>query len=131
MKKQIINYIVLIALAIAANYPIYKNLQDSVKVTQATISNVNSIVSEFNSELDSLESSILGIYVRADITKAELMAEIDSTLNKIDKIKFETQIINQKLNKMIDDKVEKVINKKEEELKTILKKQPIPGLPGF
>ena len=131
MTKNIINYLVMIVLAIAANYPIYNDLQDSVKVAKATISNVNSIVSEFNNQLDSLENDILGIYIRADITKAEIMADIDSTLNKIEQIKFETQVINQKLNKMIDDKVEKVINKKEEELKTILKKQPIPGLPGF
>ena len=131
MKKQIINNIVIITIAVVANYPIYKDLQESVKVAQATISNVNSIVSEFNNQLDSLENDILGIYIRADITKAEIMADIDSTLNKIEQIKFETQVINQKLNKMIDDKVEKVIDKKEEELKTILKKQPIPGLPGF
>ena len=131
MKKQIINYIVLIALAIGANYPVYMSLKESVKVAQATISNVSSIVSEFNSELDSLQNDILGLYIRADITKAELMADIDSTLNKIDKIKFETQIINQRLNRMVDDKVEKVIDKKEEELKNILNKQPIPGLPGF
>ena len=131
MKKQIINYIVLIALAIGANYPVYMSLKESVKVAQATISNVSSIVSEFNSELDSLQNDILGLYIRADITKAELIADIDSTLNKIDKIKFETQIINQRLNRMVDDKVEKVIDKKEEELKNILNKQPIPGLPGF
>ena len=56
-----------------------------------------------------------------------MTSEIDSTLNKIDKIKFETQLVNQKLDKMVSDK----INKKEEELKTIIKKQPIPGLPGF
>ena len=131
MTKNIINYIVMIVLAVMANYPIYRDLQGSVKVAQATISNVNSIVSEFNNELDSLENDILGMYIRADITKAELMSELDSTLNKIDKIQFETQIINQRLNRMVDDKVEKVIDKKEEELKNILNKQPIPGLPGF
>ena len=132
MKKQIINYVVLIVIAIAANYPIYKDLQDSVKVAQATISNVNSIVSEFNNELDSLESDILGIYVRADIHKAQLMSEIDSTLNKIANIKVETEVINNRLNQLIDaNKYKVVVDKKEEELKTILKKQPIPGLPGF
>ena len=61
MKKQIINYIVLIALAIGANYPVYMSLKESVKVAQATISNVSSIVSEFNSELDSLQNDILGL----------------------------------------------------------------------
>ena len=56
MTKNIINYLVMIVLAIAANYPIYNDLQDSVKVAKATISNVNSIVSEFNNQLDSLEN---------------------------------------------------------------------------
>ena len=132
MKKQIINYVVLIAIAIAANYPIYNNLQESVKVAQATISNVNSMVSGFNNELDSLENNILDIYIRADITKAQLIAELDSTLNKINKIKFDTQIINQRLNKMVDDKVEKELDKiQENKLEKIINKQPIPGLPGF
>tara|TARA_R100001129_G_scaffold170926_1_gene140725 strand:+ start:431 stop:826 length:396 start_codon:yes stop_codon:yes gene_type:complete len=131
MAKNIINYLVMIILAVLANYPIYRNLQGSVKVAQATISNVNSIVSEFNSQLDSLENDIVGIYIRADITKAELIAQLDSTLNKIDKIKFDTQVINQRLNNMVNDKVDKVIDKKEKELKNILNKQPIPGLPGF
>tara|TARA_R110002012_G_scaffold209297_1_gene379646 strand:- start:129 stop:527 length:399 start_codon:yes stop_codon:yes gene_type:complete len=132
MKKQIINYIVLIVIAVAANYPIYNNLQESVKVAQATIYNVNSIVSGFNNELDSLENNILDIYIRADITKAQLIAELDSTLNKINKVKLETQVINQKLNQMIDNKVEKELNKiKEKKLDNIMKRQPIPGLPGF
>ena len=131
MTKNIINYVIMIIIAVLANYPIYRDLQGSVKVAQATISNVNSVVLEFNNELDSLENDILGAYIRADITKAELISQLDSTLNKIDKIKFETQIINQRLNRMVDDKVEKVIDKKEEELKNILNKQPIPGLPGF
>mgnify|MGYP003676972055 FL=1 len=132
MKKQIINYIVLIVIAVAANYPIYNNLQESVKVAQATIYNVNSIVSGFNNELDSLENNILDIYIRADITKAQLIAELDSTLNKINKVKLETQVINQKLNQMVDNKVEKELNKiKEKKLDNIMKRQPIPGLPGF
>lgn len=131
MKKQIINYVVLIVIAVAANYPIYNDLQESVKVAQATISNVNSVVSEFNNELDSLENDILGVYIRADITKSELLSQLDSTLNKIDKIKFDTQIINQRLNKMIDDKVEKELNKIKEKKLNKINKQPIPGLPGF
>ena len=131
MKKQIINYVLLIVIAVAANYPIYNDLQESVKVAQATISNVNSVVSEFNNELDSLENDILSIYIRADITKTELLSQLDSTLNKIDRIKFDTQIINQRLNKMIDDKVEKELNKIKEKKLNKINNQPIPGLPGF
>ena len=131
MKKQIINYVVLIVIAVAANYPIYNDLQESVKVAQATISNVNSVVSEFNNELDSLENDILSIYIRADIHKAELLSQLDSTLNKINIIKSETQILNAKLNKMANDKIEKELNKIKEKKLNKINKQPIPGLPGF
>ena len=127
LKQKIIGAIVISVMSVIANYPVYKELQESAKVTEAAIDSINSILSGLNNELDKIENDILDIYIKADITRAQLTSEIDSTLNKIDKIKFETQLVNQKLDKMVSDK----INKKEEELKTIIKKQPIPGLPGF
>ena len=127
LKQKLIGAIVISVMSVIANYPVYKELQESAKVTEAAIDSINSILSGLNNELDKIENDILDIYVKADITRAQLTSEIDSTLNKIDKIKFETQLVNQKLDKMVSDK----INKKEEELKTIIKKQPIPGLPGF
>ena len=127
LKQKLIGAIVIFVMSVIANYPVYKELQESAKVTEAAIDSINSILSGLNNELDKIENDILDIYIKADITRAQLTSEIDSTLNKIDKIKFETQLVNQKLDKMVSDK----INKKEEELKTIIKKQPIPGLPGF
>ena len=127
LKQKIIGAIVISVMSVIANYPVYKELQESAKVTEAAIDSINSILSGLNNELDKIENDILDIYIKADITRAQLTSEIDSTLNKIDKIKFETQLVNQKLDKMVSDK----INKKEEELKTIIKNQPIPGLPGF
>ena len=127
LKQKIIGAIVISVMSVIANYPVYKELQESAKVTEAAIDSINSILSGLNNELNKIENDILDIYIKADITRAQLTSEIDSTLNKIDKIKFETQLVNQKLDKMVSDK----INKKEEELKTIIKKQPIPGLPGF
>ena len=127
LKQKIIGAKVSSVMSVIANYPVYKELQESAKVTEAAIDSINSILSGLNNELDKIENDILDIYIKADITRAQLTSEIDSTLNKIDKIKFETQLVNQKLDKMVSDK----INKKEEELKTIIKKQPIPGLPGF
>ena len=127
LKQKLIGAIVICVMSVIANYPVYKELQESAKVTEAAIDSINSILSGLNNELNKIENDILDIYIKADITRAQLTSEIDSTLNKIDKIKFETQLVNQKLDKMVSDK----INKKEEELKTIIKKQPIPGLPGF
>ena len=34
MKKQIINYLVLIVIALVANYPVYRDLQASVEVAR-------------------------------------------------------------------------------------------------
>ena len=127
LKQKLIGAIVICVMSVIANYPVYKELQESAKVTEAAIDSINSILSGLNNELNKIENDILDIYIKADFTRAQLTSEIDSTLNKIDKIKFETQLVNQKLDKMVSDK----INKKEEELKTIIKKQPIPGLPGF
>ena len=142
MKKQIINYIVLIALAVMANYPIYKDLQESVKVAQSTINNAMSLVSQidknvnqFKSKVDTLENDLLGLYIRADITKAELLAELDTTLKNIDHIQFETHALNQRLNELSntaidkvleDKKVDKILDKKEKQINEL-----IPGFPGF
>jgi ribonuclease HI len=142
MKKQIINYIVLIALAVMANYPIYKDLQQSVEVAQSTINNAMSVVAQvdknvnqFKSKIDTLENDLLGLYIRADITKAELLAELDTTLKNIEHIQFETHALNQRLNQLAnnaldkvveDKKVDKILDKKDKKLNEI-----IPGLPGF
>tara|TARA_R100001594_G_scaffold107036_1_gene141587 strand:+ start:756 stop:1187 length:432 start_codon:yes stop_codon:yes gene_type:complete len=142
MKKQIINYIVLIALAVMANYPIYKDLQQSVEVAQSTINNAMSIVTQvdknvnkFKSKIDTLENNLISLYVRADITKAELLAELDTTLKNIEHIQFETHALNQRLNQLAnntldkvveDKKVDKILDKKDKKLNEI-----IPGLPGF
>ena len=142
MKKQIINYIVLIALAVMANYPIYKDLQESVKVAQSTINNAMSLVSQidknvnqFKSKVDTLENDLLGLYIRADITKAELLAELDTTLKNIEHIQFETHALNQRLNELSntaidkvleDKKVDKILDKKEKQINEL-----IPGFPGF
>ena len=141
MKKQIINYIVLIALAVMANYPIYKDLQESVKVAQSTINNAMSLVTQidknvnqFKSKVDTLENDLVGLYIRADITKAELLAELDTTLKNIEHIQLETDALNQRLNQLANgfisrkhNELDKVIeDKKDEKLNQI-----IPGLPGF
>ena len=142
MKKQIINYMVLIALAIMANYPIYKDLQESVKVAQSTINNAMSLVSQidknvnqFKSKVDTLENDLLGLYIRADITKAELLAELDTTLKNIEHIQFETHALNKRLNQLAnnaldkvveDKKVDKILDKKEKQINEL-----IPGFPGF
>ena len=133
MKKQIINYIVLIVIAVAANYPIYKDLQESVKVAQSTISNAMSVVAQvnknvnnFKTKVDSLENNLLQLYVRTDISKAELLAELDSTLRTLENIQFETHAINKRVSKIAQDAIKEQFEEKEQ-----LFKQPIPGLPGF
>ena len=134
MTNRIIGALVIVGMAIIANYPIYKDLQESVKVAQSTINNAMSLVTQidknvnqFKSKVDTLENDLVGLYIRADITKAELLAELDTTLKNIEHIQFETHALNQRLNQLANNALDKVIeDKQEKKLNEI-----IPGLPGF
>ena len=44
MKKKIISGLVIIIMAIIANYPIYKDLQESAKVAQKAIKSMDTIL---------------------------------------------------------------------------------------
>ena len=112
MKKQMINYIVLIGLAVIANYPIYSNLRESVKVAEDVISTVNETMVEVQSEVEFWKNEVGTLKTRINDVQTELTATIDS---------LKTEAIN---------KVDKEVKKVEEEAKKQIK-QFIPGLPGF
>ena len=51
MKKNIINGIALLLLAIVANYPMYKDLQHSVQVAQGALKSMDTIVQTVQAEI--------------------------------------------------------------------------------
>jgi TolA-binding protein len=133
MKKKLINYGVLIALAVIANYPIYKDLQQSVKVAQGAIKSMDTIIQTVQAELISWEESVNVLQERVDVIQFELtetinngLAQTEDALNKIQALEVETIALNSKIDSLktqAKDKINKTINSKKEELKTKL-----PGL---
>ena len=111
MKKQMINYIVLIGLAVIANYPIYSNLRESVKVAEDVISTVNETMVEVQSEVEFWKNEVGTLKTRIANVQTELTATIDS---------LKTEALNN---------VNKEVKKTEEKVKNKVR-QYIPGLPG-
>ena len=126
MKKKIINYLVIIAMAIVANYPIYRDLQQSVKAAQGVITTVNETIADVQTEVETIQTHINELQNKVNSAIEDGIAQADSTLNEIKSLKLQTGVLNDKIeafqSKAID-KAEKQVEKKV--------KQIIPGIPGF
>ena len=112
MKKKIISGIVIIVMAIVANYPIYKDLRASAQVAQNAINDVNAILTQVQSEVDVWKNEVNTLTTRIDSMKVEFTSAIDS--------------LKHKAVASVNKEVEKV----EEEVKDKVK-QYIPAIPGF
>ena len=108
MKKKIVSGIVIIAMAIIANYPIYRDLQQSAKVAKDTIESMDTILTAVQSEVISWEEKVFLLQERIDIMQSDFTAETEDLKNQIKEFKANTA-----------EKVEKKA------------KQYIPGLPGL
>ena len=126
MKKKIINYIVLVALAVMANYPIYKNLQQSVKAAQGVISTVNETIDDIQIEVNSIQSRISTLQAEFSSAINNGLAQADSTINQIKKLQIQTNDLNDKIELLKSKALDKVEKKVEKKVKQI-----IPGIPGF
>ena len=126
MKKKIINYLVIIAMAIVANYPIYRDLQQSVKAAQGVITTVNETIADVQTEVETIQTHINELQNKVNSAIEDGLAQSYSKINEIKSLKLQTGVLNDKIeafqSKAID-KAEKQVEKKV--------KQIIPGIPGF
>ena len=126
MKKKIINYLVIIAMAVVANYPIYRDLQQSVKAAQGVISTVNETIDGIQTEVTSIQTRITNLQDEVSSAINDGLAQADSTLNQIKSLRLETGALNDKIEAFQSNVTDKVEKKAEEKVKQI-----IPGIPGF
>ena len=122
MKDKLINGVVIIAMAIIANYPIYRNLQQSVKVAESVIQTVNDTLTDVQSEVTTIQTRINKLQHEVTSAIDNGLAQADSTLNQIKALKVETNVLNAKIETLQTE----AINQAEKKVKQI-----IPGLPGF
>ena len=126
MKKQIINNIVIITIAVVANYPIYKDLQQSVKAAQGVITTVNNTIEDVQTDVNLIQSRINKLQDEFSSAINNGLAQADSTLNQIKALQLETTALNDKINEFKNQAVDKIEDKVEKEIKQIN-----PGIPGF
>ena len=126
MAKNIINYLVIIALAVVANYPIYRDLQGSVKAAQGVITTVNETIDGIQNDVNSIQTRINKLQDEFNGAINDGLAQADSVLNEINSLKIETNLINDKIK---DALTIKNFDKEKEVEKKV--KQIIPGIPGF
>ena len=122
MKDKLINGVVIIAMAVIANYPIYRNLQQSVKVAESVIQTVNDTLTDVQSEVTTIQTRINKLQHEVTSAIDNGLAQADSTLNQIKALKVETNVLNAKIETLQTE----AINQAEKKVKQI-----IPGLPGF
>ena len=122
MKDKLINGVVIIAMAVIANYPIYRNLQQSVKVAESVIQTVNDTLTDVQSEVTTIQTRINKLQHEVTSAINNGLAQADSTLNQIKALKVETNVLNAKIETLQTE----AINQAEKKVKQI-----IPGLPGF
>ena len=126
MKKKIINYLVIIGMAIVANYPIYRDLQQSVKAAQGVISTVNDTIADIQEDVNKVTARINTLQDEFNIAINDGLAQADSVLSEINSLKIETNMINDKIESFASKSLDKAEDKVEEKVKQI-----IPGIPGF
>ena len=134
MIEKIINVLVIAAMVVVANYPIYANLKDTVDEVNGIARDIKSEVSKWRKDVNIVKTKLEN--VRNDIVRTvdvgvkqtndvinktnqvldqikQIEADIDGLSAKIENIKTET--VN-KIETKIETKVEKI---KEEPVKTI------------
>tara|TARA_R110002020_G_scaffold151805_13_gene328935 strand:- start:2231 stop:2614 length:384 start_codon:yes stop_codon:yes gene_type:complete len=126
--------IVILAMAIMANYPMYETLREAseeldliVQAVQAEIIGVQEDVSVISERIDVVRKEFAAV---ADST----LSQIDSTLNvisstaiaKVDSLKARTDQLELKINEAVKGAVDKSLKQNEKKIKQI-----IPGLPTF
>ena len=75
MKKKIISGIVIIVMAIVANYPIYKDLRASAQVAQNAINDVYGILTQVQSEVDVWKNEVKEEFVPTPVSEPVIVPE--------------------------------------------------------
>ena len=114
MKDKIVNIIVIVAMIIAANYPMYKSMVSTVEEAMVVVESVKEEIVIWQSELDRMRNHL-------NIVRNDMVGSIDggiaqtkATLDKIKVLELEIKLLGDK----IDAFKEKTVDKVKEVIKT-------------
>ena len=111
MKDKIINAIVVAVMVVIANYPMYKSMQ-------ATVGEIDIILQTVQAEIISWQRDINEVQVKIERVRDELVgtvnsgiAQTDSVLNKIKNLENEARLLNNKIDSLKVQTIDKVKEK--------------------
>ena len=139
MKEKIMNGVVVVLLAVLANFPMYRSMKATSDELSSAFTIITSEIYSWKSDLLAWQSDIDKLQGRVNKINNDLHSKIDkglamsdsllyivsdSTIASIYRINSDLKYLNRQIEKFATDKLDKGINE-------VIKRQNIPGLPGF
>ena len=116
MIEKIINVLVIAAMVLVANYPIYANLKD-------TASEVNGIARDIKSEVFKWRSDVNIVKTKLENVKTEIIGTIDDGIAQTNSVMSKTDELLAKI-KQLEEDVDELSTKIETKVEEI-KEQPV------
>ena len=133
MIEKIINVLVIAAMVVVANYPIYANLKDTASEVNGIARDIKSEVSKWRSEvnivktkLENVRSEIVGT-IDAGIEQTNgVISKTDEVLNKIKQLEADIDGLSTKIENIKIETVNKIETKVEK-----IKEEPVEAIKGL
>ena len=116
MIEKIINVLVIAAMVLVANYPIYANLKD-------TASEVNGIARDIKSEVSKWRKDVNIVKTKLENVKTEIIGTIDDGIAQTNSVMSKTDELLAKI-KQLEEDVDELSTKIETKVEEI-KEQPV------
>ena len=113
MKDRIINIVVVIAMIVFANYPMYKNLKSTAKEIDLILQTVQVEIIAWQKDINIVQGKIEGIRNELVGTVNKGLAQTDSVLNKIKLLESETKALGNKIDSLKSQVIKKFKSKVE------------------
>ena len=119
MIEKIINVLVIAAMVLVANYPIYANLKD-------TASEVNGIARDIKSEVFKWRKDVNIVKTKLENVKTEIIGTIDDGITQTNSVMSKTDELLAKI-KQLEEDVDQLSTKIETKVEEI-KEQPVDAI---
>ena len=123
MKEKIINILVIVIMAVIANYGLYKNLQKTADELNEIVQTVQDEVVAWQEDVNKVQDRVEEIRIDINKTIDSGLGQIDSTLIKIKALESDVEGLVNKIDNLKLNTINKVENKvdsiKEEPIETL------------
>ena len=123
MKEKIINILVIVIMAVIANYGLYKNLQKTADELNEIVQTVQDEVVAWQEDVNKVQDRVEEIRIDINNTVDSGLGQIDSTLIKIKALESDIEGLVNKIDNLKLNTINKVENKVDS-----IKEEPVESL---